>query len=93
MRAFTYCSFADDSGCLGIVILVGAFTPAGASVCTHALGLNPGGELVAVSCNENEPDVPPHIFEAMAANVHRLIPVDEARVLFGARSIREHEAN
>ena len=94
MRALTYCSFADDTRCLGVVILEGAFDPLQAARRAGELGVNPGGELLAVSCNDEEPDVPADIFEAMAANVHRLIPVDEARLLFRTRSLREHnEAN
>jgi len=91
MRALTYCSFADDDGCKGVVILEGAFDPLQAARRAGELGVNPGGELIAVPCNDEEPDVPALLFEAMAANVHRLIPVAEARVLFEARSIREHE--
>jgi len=93
MRSLTYCSFASDDRCLGVVILEGAFDPLQAARRAHALGVNPGGELLAVPCNDEEPDVPPDMFEVMAANVHRLIPVDEARRLFRSRSIREFEAN
>lgn len=93
MRALTYCSFADDDGCKGVVILEGALDPVQAAIRAHALGVNPGGELLAIPCNDEEPDVPAHLFEAMAANAHRLIPVDEARVLFEALSIGEYEAN
>jgi hypothetical protein len=93
MRALTYCSFADDTRCLGIVILEGALDPLQAAKRAGELGVNPGGELLAVSCNDEEPDVPMHLFDLMAANTHRLIPVEEARVLFKARSIRAWQAN
>jgi len=93
MRALTYCSFADDDGCKGVVILEGALDPVQAAIRAHALGVNPGGELLAVPCNDEEPDVPADVFAAMAANVHRLIPAAEARVLFKTRSLGEWEAN
>lgn len=94
MRSLTYCSFADDTHCLGVVILEGALDPLQAARRAGELGVNPGGELLSVSCTDEEPDVPAEIFEAMAANTNRLIPVDEARLLFRTRSLREHnEAN
>ena len=94
MRALTYCSFADDHGCRGVVVLEGALDPLQAARRAGELGINPGGELLAVPLHEDEPDVSAQTFEVLAANTHRLIPAAEARVLFKTRSIREHfEAN
>ena len=84
MRSLTYCSFADDDRCRGIVILRGELLPRAAWVRAHALGLNPGGELVALPVHEGDPDIPPGMFETMAANVNRLVPFEEARTLFDA---------
>ena len=90
MRALTYCSFADGTGCKGIVILEGALDPLQAAVRACELGVNPGGELLAFPLNDQEPDVPAELFATMAANVHRLISVAEGRVLFKARSLGEY---
>lgn len=89
IRGLTYCSFALQSRCLGVVILKGRHDVATAAKKCLRLGINPGGELVAVACSSNDPDIPSKIFEAMAANTHRLIPAEEARVLFEAKSLRE----
>jgi hypothetical protein len=94
-RALTYVSFAstgDNQRCLGVVILEGEVDVITASVQTYAQGINPGGEVLAVSCRDTDKDVPDDIFEAMWANRNRLIPSEEARVLFDARSLRELDA-
>lgn len=90
-RSITYCSFAELHRCLGVVILTGALDPVAAAKRAWALKINPGGQLMAVPCSETDSDVPPEIFEAMWSNRDRLIPGDEARGLFEARSIRELE--
>lgn len=92
MKALTYCSFADLPGCLGVVILEGELDPVQAARKAQHLGINPGGQLAAVSCTDADPDVPQHIFAAMAANVNRLISPEEARQLFEAKTVWEHRA-
>jgi hypothetical protein len=92
MRSVTYCSFADPGKCLGIVILEGNIGVIEAARKAHRLNINPGGEVVAVFCKESDNDIPKEIFEAMWNNQNRLIPVDEAKVLFDAVSRREYEA-
>jgi|SRR6188508_3304691 len=92
-RTLTYCSFADDDGCLGIVILEGELLPAAAAKRAHTLGVNPGGELLALPVIEGDHELPPGMFERMAGLTNRLFSKDEAVVLFEARSIRDYEAN
>ncbi len=41
----------------------------------------------------DDPDVPPHIAEAMANNTERLIQPAEAAMLFDAVSIAAHEGD
>ncbi len=43
MADFTYCSFADDDKCRGVVVLKGKLDPVQAAVRAHALKLSPGG--------------------------------------------------
>jgi len=89
-RAVTYCSFAtDEAGCLGVCILEGSLDPVAASKMAWGLKINPGGQLMAISCQETDEDVPLSIFEAMWANRGRLISGAEARDLFEAKSVRE----
>lgn len=89
MREVTYCSFASNGGCLGVCILNGFLDPVQASKEARRLKINPGGELLAVPCKETDEDLPPYAFETMWVNRNRLIPVEEATVLFDAKSIRE----
>ena len=84
MRSLTYCSFADDDRCLGVLILEGELLRAAARGRADSLGLDPGGELVALPVLENDPHIPPGMFETMASNVNRLVSKDEAIVLFDA---------
>lgn len=90
-RQVTYCSFAADRF-LGAVVLEGVHCPVQASVICHAAGINPGGQLMAVSCAETDVDVPAEIFEAMWASRGRLLTEDEARTLFEAKSMGELKA-
>jgi hypothetical protein len=92
-RAVTYCSFADETGCLGVVVLEGVLGVVDAARMCHALGVNPGGEMLVASCDELSPDVEPRVFSAMWDNRNRLISGDEARRLFEAKSLREWEAD
>ena len=90
-RAVTYCSFAEPGKCLGVVVLTGELDVVTSAQLAWKLGINPGGQMMAASCKETDPDVPTEIFEAMWVNRDRLIPGDEARELFEAKSIREFE--
>jgi hypothetical protein len=91
-ESLTYCSFAtDEDGCRGVCILEGALSPIEAANKAWSLGINPGGELVAVACNKGDTDVPPNLFAIMKSNTNRLIPAEEARELFEAKSIREFQ--
>ena len=92
-RQITYCSFATKTECLGVVVLDGNFNAVQACFRTRERGLNPGkGELMVVSCKETDEDVPSEIFEAMWNNRNRLIPAEEARLLFDAASLKEMDA-
>lgn len=93
MRSITYCSFANSNGCLGVVILDGDLDVIEAAKEAHRLNLNPGGQVLAVSCSETDSDVPGWLFEAMWNNKNRLITSDEARVLFDAIPIKEHNGS
>ena len=93
MRKITYCSFATEEKSLGVVILDSELDIINASLVCHALGINPGGQMIAMSCSENDSDVPPQIFEAMWNNCNRLISKEEAKDLFDAISIKEAEQN
>jgi hypothetical protein len=89
-----YCSFANSERCLGICIIECATdNPLTVSLITHAMGLNPGGELLCMAVPEEE--LPAEEVAVYRANMGRLIPKEEAVALleaFGARSIRDHEA-
>lgn len=87
VRSVTYVSFAVPGKCLGVLILEGELHPQKAVLEAHRLKLNPGGQVMAVSCKETDEDVPKEIFEAMWGNRDRLIPDTEARVLFDAASL------
>jgi hypothetical protein len=93
IRVVTYCSFVDkvegSNECVGICILEGHLDAVQAAKKAWALGVNPGGEMLAMACHETDSDVPPHVFEAMWEQRHRLLHYSEARELFEARTIRE----
>ena len=92
MDAVTYCSYAtDEDGCLGVCILEGDLNPVQAALKAKELGISPGGQLLAVACNRKDPEMPPEEFAIMEANINRLIPPEEARTLFEAKSIKEFE--
>jgi hypothetical protein len=91
MRSITYCSFAGSEGCRGIIVCHGDVGVIEAAKRAHRLGINPGGEIMCLCCREGK--TPKEIFEAMWNNVDRLIPVEEAKVLFDAVSKREYEAS
>lgn len=85
----TYVSFAEPGKCLGVLILNGDLDVIEAAKTAYALGLNPGGQVMAITAHHDDKDIPPGMFEIMLANTNRLIPAEEARNLFDARSIRE----
>jgi len=74
-----------------VIVFQGKLDVIEAAKKAHRLGINPGGEVVAIPVEEGH-NVPTDIFEAMWNNVDRLIPVEEARVLFQAMSRKEYEA-
>jgi hypothetical protein len=88
-RGYTYCSFVQAGKCVGACILEGAFDAIQASKVSWRLGINPGGELMVITFRETDPDIPPDLLEAMLANVGRFVPVEEARELFQAKTMRE----
>jgi hypothetical protein len=91
-RVVTYCSFAVPETCLGVLILEGEHDPEAASKIAWGLKLNPGGQLMAISCMETDADVPPEVFEAMWENRNKLLTSQEARTLFDAASLKELDA-
>lgn len=85
----TYCSFANDDRCLGVVILEGACdNPGLVAVCTRALGLNPGGELL---CFVFPDDAPEREYLRHYENRGRLLTPAEARELLAGCSLGELE--
>jgi hypothetical protein len=90
-RAVTYCSFATDECCPGVCILDGILDPVAAAITAHTLGINLGGQLVAMPCYESDSDIPPDIFEIMWINRNRLISAEEAKGLFEAKSVHEFD--
>lgn len=91
-RKLTYCSFATPQKCLGVCVLEGNLSPVEACKVAWQKNINPGGELFACECAEDNPDVPGEVFEVMWANRDRLIPAEEARALFDCKSLGEFEA-
>lgn len=89
----TYCSFADDDRCRGIVVLDGWLDPIAASVECHARGINPGGELMTIEVPEYLEQDAPDEWEFFLDNRNRLIDADEIKHRFGGKSLRELEAN
>jgi len=85
----TYCSFANDTTCLGVLILDGSLNPVQAARKAWALGLNPGGELLVFAIEPNHTDVTEREYLAMLENRNRLLTKWEARELFQAKSIGE----
>lgn len=96
VRAVTYCSFVDKvqgaDRCVGVCILEGELDAVQAAKKAWALRINPGGEMLAISCRETDPDVPANIFEAMWEQRYRLLDYSEARELFEAKTIGEFKA-
>jgi hypothetical protein len=90
VRSVTYCSFSIIGKSLGVVILEGELDPVQAAIKSRELGLNPGGQLLAMPCKETDPDIPEGGFNIMWDNRNRLIPEIEARILFDGASIEEH---
>lgn len=91
IRSITYLSFATEPKCLGVVVLPGSLDPLVAINRAAILGINPGGEVLTMTCSEADPDVTLAEFEVMWSNRERLIPPEEARKLFQAQTIAEIE--
>jgi hypothetical protein len=91
IREVTYCSFADETGCKGVVVLVGTYQGIKVAIESSRLGLNPGGEIMYASISETDNDVSLAQFEILWANAGRLIQEQEARELFDARHGSEWE--
>jgi hypothetical protein len=70
---WTYCSFADDDGFLGGVI-VEASNVVEAAIVASMLGINPGGEVLGAPC----PSVPPERFRNRLLSLDDLNALDEA---------------
>ncbi len=83
----TYCSFALPERSLGVVILPGRHDEIEAALKCHALKINPGGELIVAVTSEEE--IGAEQFNVLWRHRLRLIAPDEARRLFGAKSIKE----
>ncbi len=71
---FTYCSFASESGFLGGLVLEGWLSPIQAATTAYALGVHPGGEMVAIHAPE---DLPKAIDQWHAERVGRLLSMEE----------------
>lgn len=89
VRSITYVSFAIPRKCLGVLILEGELSKVEAATEAQNRNLNPGGDILAVSCKETDPDVSKEEFEIMWLNRNRLIPDTEACILFEGASIRD----
>ena len=89
VRTVTYVSFAIPRKCLGVLILEGELSLVEAATEAQNLNLNPGGDILAVSCRETDPDVPKEAFEVMWVNRNRLIPDTEACILFDGASVKD----
>ena len=90
-RAVTYCSFADDASCKGVCILQGDLPAVTAAIVAHQLGINPGGELLAMVCWESDEDISRDIFETMWAHRNKLLSEAEARSFFDAITLAEYD--
>lgn len=88
-RKLTYCSFATREKCLGVLLIEGDLNEVQAAYIAHAYKRNPGGELITMIITETDGDLPNGMFDIMWANKDRLIPPEEARTLFDAKSIAE----
>lgn len=89
--ALTYISFAEEGVCYGVLILPGALNALEAAQTASAMSLNPGGQVLAMSCTKEDDDVDSDLWEAMKNNQGRLIPEEEARELFDAKNLGELE--
>mgnify|MGYP001581078993 FL=1 len=87
MAKLTYCSFADDDKCRGVVVLKGALDPMLASIRCHALRINPGGQLWSTTFETTDADVPESVARALEQNTDRLLTAAEAMLLFDAASL------
>jgi hypothetical protein len=74
-------SFSDDAKCLGVAIVAAANELETYFRALH-LGIHPGGQMLGL-------EIPPENRAECAPHQNRLLTVDEAQALFGARSIRE----
>jgi hypothetical protein len=90
-QPLTYCSFASETECLGVLILDGELNPLEASFRARVMGCNPGGELLAIPVAAESPDVSDREYLQMFENRGRLLSISEARELIDGMSIREWE--
>jgi hypothetical protein len=82
-REVTYCSFVtEEEDWRGVCILDGSLDRLAASEVAEHLKINPGGQVIAVPCQETAEDIPLDFFNAMWSNRNRLISCKEAQDLF-----------
>lgn len=92
MATYTYCSFANDRGFLGLVILRGLHDSGEAATACSQLGLHPGGEMMVLPVPEAAP-LQPEEWQRLEDNCHRLLSEEEARKLFNGKSLGELTAD
>lgn len=85
----TWCSFADDERCRGVLILDGALDPIEACKLAHATGQNPGGNVLAAPIALRQ--FPKSEQATVLENVGKLLTAERARELFDGQSLREWE--
>lgn len=86
----TYLSFADDQGSRGVVVLSGGIEVVAAIHEARRLGINPGGEVMCLIFRRND-NLPDGAFEKLLDNSGRLIPPEEAKILFDGKTLAEIE--
>lgn len=85
MKLFTWCSFASETEWLGAVILEGHLSAADVLAEASRLGINPGGEVMAMK-------VPPGLQEELHARLAgRLLSFAECEAEFGLVSTKTTE--
>lgn len=85
----TYCSFATDEGCRGVLILDGALDPVEACKQAWRMDLNPGGDVMVMVTDDQ---VSQRDYERLFENRNRLLAPHEARELLNAKPVKEWEA-
>lgn len=87
-RSLTWCSWADEGGFRGALILEGSHDVIEARIVASNYGPSPGGQMVAFAFDEAEAPSPA-AFEDAWANRGRYLTAEEARTIGRAKSIRE----